>query len=114
MLVPSGMRYLKGVLKSSVKYHPLRLTALVFGLYNSMLSVTFTVRVRASLISTGKNTPAGGLDWPGDPSTPLLGRHCRFSVQSSGCACSSTITSENPSPSVIGYQALLYVKSRIS
>src|SRR5687767_8431183 len=106
-MVPWGMRYLSGAPKSSVKYQPLTSTALVPGLWISMLSGTSKVRVSASLINTGAKIGAGGSSSPGEPSSPLLGRQLALRVQSSGAAFSSTITSEKPRPSVIGYQELL-------
>src|ERR1051326_8165651 len=102
-MVPSGIRYFFGVKKSSVRNQPLKSALEAAGLNNSILSVGggTSVRLSASLINTGTIAEGAGSELPGEPNTWLLGRQLLFEFQSSGWACSSTTTSENPRPSVI-------------
>src|SRR5882672_10469098 len=103
-MVPFGIRYLL-VPKSSVKNHPLISAGVPVGLYNSMVSVGggVSVRVRASLITTGTMAGGAGSITPGEPLSWPLGRQLVFESQESGSAISFTTTSEKPRPSVIGY-----------
>src|SRR5262245_61891102 len=102
MVVPLGIRYFFGVLKSSLNHQPPMFTGPAVGLFNSSVStVGGSVWVNASVITIGAMAAGSGLAVPGVPSTALLGRHCREDDQSSGSAFSSTITSEKPRPSVI-------------
>src|SRR3954463_10530144 len=71
-----------------------------------------SLRVKASLISTG------GIDGAvsstaGDPFGAPLGRQLCLSLQVFQRAFSFRITNEKPKPSVIGYQLLSNVNSRI-
>ena len=61
---------------------------------------------RTSLTSTGAMTSAAGLLSPGEPRSRLLGRQLAFIPQVLQSAFSFTMTSEKPSPSVIGYHWL--------
>src|SRR5205823_5106628 len=108
MVVGFGIWNFFGVLKSSVSHQPPILTALAVGLNSSMLSVGggLSVRVSASLIRIGAMAGGPGSAAAGLPFKVPLGRHWDFAPQASGCAFSSTITSENPRPSVIGYHLL--------
>src|SRR2546423_3702578 len=108
-MVLAGMRYFLGLIKSSERNQPLKLALLPVGLKSSIVSVGGgkSVRVSASLITTG--TIAGGLGsaLPGEPPTCPLGRQLLLESQASGSAFSSTMANEKPSPSVMGYQELL-------
>src|SRR5947207_12085054 len=109
MMAVTGRRNFLGVLKSSVNHQPARLASLAVGLKISTLSVGggTSLRVSASVMRTGGMPVSGGSLAPGAPPRAPLTRHCDLSPQASGWACSSTITSENPRPSVRGYQELL-------
>src|SRR6266480_1881119 len=101
------MRYFLGLSKLSVKNHPLRSTAVPFGLYSSMASVSGgSVWVRISLINTACTFAGGGSITPGEPPSRVLGLQLVFWFQVFQGASSLTITSEAPAPSVIGYHLL--------
>src|SRR6266581_3463507 len=107
-MVPFGIRNLL-VPKSSVKYQPLTSAGVPAGLNNSIVSVGggVSVRVSASLITTGTMAGGAGSITPGEPLSWPLARQLVFESHASGLAISFTTTSEKPRPSVIGYQELL-------
>src|SRR5690242_7895906 len=108
MLVPLGRRYFLGVKKSSVKNQPSRFTVFVLGLKNSTESTCGrSVCVSTSLMMTGLNAVGAGSITPGEPFTLPLARQLALLPQVFHGAFSSTITSEKPRPSVIGYQRSL-------
>src|SRR6185503_15274683 len=71
-----------------------------------------SVRVNASLMSTGGMDGAESLA-PGDPLSVPLGRQLGLSLQVFHEAVGSRMTREKPRPSVIGYQLLSKLNSRI-
>src|ERR1041385_2982621 len=109
MLVPFGMRNCFGLSKSSVRNHPPIFTAALLVLYSSIASVRGgSVWVKISLMRIGVRTATGGGSVsPGDPFSWVLGRQLLLLSHVFQGAFSSTITSEGPAPSVIGYQELL-------
>src|SRR6266496_4164796 len=106
MVVPLGMRNFLGVWKSSVRYQPPMLAAVLEKLRSSMVSKggAGSLWVKASLITTWGKLGAVLSLWPGVPLSTPLGRHWALVPQALPGAPSSTTTSEKPKPSVIGYQ----------
>src|SRR5688572_1491070 len=98
MVVPSGIRYLRGVRKSSVRNHPLMSATLVDKLYSSIESWggSGSLCVSTSLMTTGTMAGGPGSSALGEPSTTPLGRHSDFKHHFHVGACSFTTTSENP------------------
>src|SRR5262245_56590793 len=109
MLVLSGIRNFLGVLKSSVRNHPLMSMSAAVGLKSSTASVGGGLSVcdNTSVMMTAPRAGTGGSLVPGDPLTRPLGRQLDRLFQRPGSACSSTVTREKPNPSVMGYQELL-------
>src|SRR5881628_1735354 len=94
------MRNFCGLAASSVRYHPPMLTDVAFGLNSSIASeAEASVRVRASLMSTGAIVLAGSSP-PGEPPTLELARQFR-ALFGSGLEFGFTGTKEKPNPSAV-------------
>src|SRR5439155_27145200 len=106
LIVGSGTRNFFGVLGSSVMNQPPRLTSPGFGLNNSIASRSGkSVCVSSSLIRiAGMFGTASSA--PGEPPVEALARQLSLVLQVCHGAASLAMTSENPSPSVTGYQEL--------
>src|SRR5881628_2486254 len=114
MIVPAGMTYFWGVKNASVRNQPLISAGLAVVLYNSMASTAGRSScVKTSLTTTAGRAGGGGSLTAGEPLMALLARQLVAEPQAVVAAFSFTATSENPSPSVAGYQLSLYEKSRI-
>src|SRR5260221_4873578 len=101
--VAGGMTYFWGVLRSSVRNQPLMSAGAPVELYTSMASPDGgSSFVSTSLISTAGRGGGGGSTRPGEPPAALLGRQSL--AEFPPLVGASTATSENPSPSVAGYQ----------
>ena len=108
MVVAAGRRYFFGVKKSS-EIHQSLTSAVLVELFHSSMKSTAGVSLFAStsLTSTGAKMAGAGSFVPGEPPSTPLGRQLAFIPHVSHAAFSFTMTSERPSPSVIGYQVLL-------
>src|SRR5207253_1736868 len=107
-MVVAGIRYFLGVPGSSVMYQPLMSTGVVVGLNSSMASFCGrSVWVSTSLTKIGETAGSGESSAPGVPYSCPLGRQLSLRSHVLKRAVGSTITRENPRPSVIGYQELL-------
>src|SRR5438045_159670 len=108
MVVGVGMRYFFGVPGSSVMYQPLMSTGDAVGLNSSIASFCGrSVWVRTSLTKIGGTGGSGESSAPGVPYSWPLGLQLSLRSHVLKRAVGSTITSEKPRPSVIGYQELL-------
>src|SRR5438552_2327133 len=107
------MIYFFGVLKLSVRNQPLTSAGLLVVLYNSIASTAGSSScVKTSLTTTAGRGGGGGSLTPGEPLMALLGRQLLAEFKALEGAVSSVVTSENPKPSVTGYQLSLYAKSK--
>src|SRR5688572_20418530 len=113
MICGAGMRNFLGLEKSSLISQFPTSTSFVVGLYSSIASTSGnSVWLTTSLTRMGANVSGAPAGASGVPSNSLLGRHDSLRSHVYHGAFSSTMTSDNPRPSVIGYQELLYEKSR--
>src|SRR5215467_12986656 len=100
MRVPEGNRYLRGVVRSSVRYQPLMSASVAFGLANSTVSTAGgSVWVTASLTNTGEMA-AGESSAPGEPPMTELARQFA-GLFGSGLKLALTGTREKPTPSAV-------------
>src|SRR5687768_2421798 len=105
MTVPAAIRYLKGSAGESLRYHP-PTSICASPLLRSSIQSPAAPLVSSSL-TTIVSAATAGSSWPGAPRTNLLGLQLVELPQVEGLAWGSMMTSVDPSPSVVGYQALL-------
>src|SRR6266481_2900948 len=97
MTVPSGMRNFCGACGSSVMNHPPRLAALAEGLYSSIFCRAGGIGLAStSLTRIGGKSTGAGLDNPGEPPSPALGRQLAGSPHVFNGAFWFTSDRENP------------------
>src|SRR5437868_5994109 len=107
MTVLFGMRNFLARVRSSLMNQPPMFTSLVFGLKSSTSSIRGgSLWLKSSFTRMAGTETVGGSLSPGEPPSCALGRQLALRFQVYHGACSFTMTSEAPGPSVIGYHLL--------